>query len=258
MRLRILGVNNMESDGTRLSGYVVDDVLALDAGSISRSLSFDDQHRIGAVLLTHEHNDHARDLPALRHNISYAGGTFDLYALPETLAYVMERYLPESKVAGVPKNAVTARPVEPGAIFTVGTAGQYAVRALRVRHSVPCTGYNISDGDVTLFYTGDTGPGLGDVWREIEPDVLLTEVTFGDENLDTACRQGHLTPKLLRAELDDFRSVHGYLPRVVVTHMNPPWESVVRSEIAALAGSMGADISVCNIDETLDLKPAQK
>ncbi len=255
MKLRILGVNNMESDDTRMAGYVVDDVLALDAGSSSRGLTFDEQRRIAAVLITHEHNDHVRDLPTLKHNISYTGGTFDVYGLPETLDYIMDRYLPESKVRGVPWNTVTPRPIDNGDRFTVG---RHEVQSLRVHHSVPCTGYYVSDGEVSLFYTGDTGPGLGDIWRKIEPDALLIEVTFGNENHKIANLQGHLTPRLLETELNDFRSARGYIPRVLVTHMNPPWEAVVRSEIAALATSRDADVSVANPGETLDLKPVRR
>lgn len=255
MQLRILGVHNMESEGTHMAGYVVNDVLALDAGSTSRSLTFDEQRQIKAVVITHEHNDHVRDLPTLRHNISYAGGTFELYALPETLEYILERYLPESKVRGVPKNAVISKAVDAGDEFTVG---QHNIQALRVHHSVPGTGYHISDGEVSLFYTGDTGPGLGDIWRKIEPDVVLIEVTFGDENHEIADRQGHLTPCLLEGELKDFHAARGYYPRVIVTHMNPPWEATVRKEVAALAEKMSADLSVANPGETLNLKPARK
>jgi ribonuclease BN (tRNA processing enzyme) len=254
MKLRILGVNNMESDGTRMAGYVINDVLALDAGSTTRSLTFDEQRLIEAVLITHEHNDHVRDLPTLRHNISYAGGTFDVYALPETLDYVTDRYLPESNVRGVPRNAVSSHAVDNGERFTVGS---HEITAMRVHHSVPGTGYHVSDGEASLFYTGDTGPGLGEIWRAIEPDALLIEVTFGDENHETADSQGHLTPCLLEAELKDFHSVRGYFPRVIVTHMNPPWEAVVRGEIAALADALGADISVANMGETLDIRPVR-
>lgn len=255
MKLRILGVHNMESVDTLMAGYVVDDILALDAGSSSRSLTFEEQRRIKAVLVTHEHNDHVRDLATLRHNISYAGGALDLYGLPETLDHVMDRYLPESKVPGVPRHSVKPHQIDDGERFTVGS---YEIEAFRVPHSVPCVGYSISDGEVRLFYTGDTGPGLGDIWRRIEPDALLVEVTFGNENHETADRQGHLTPSLLEAELTDFQSVRGYLPKVVVTHMNPPWDATIRSEIATLAQSLGADISVATTGETHDLKPARR
>ncbi len=251
MKLRVLGVHNMESEATRLAGYLIDDVLALDAGSISRSLTFDEQRRIGAVLITHEHNDHVRDLPALRHSLAAAGASFDVYGLAETLESIVGRYIPDTGSAGAPAGP-TVRPVSEGETFLVGG---HSVRAFRMRHSVPCAGYGVSDGSACLFYTGDTGPGLKDVWRRIEPDALLTEVTYGNDNQEAAVELGHLTPRLLEAELAAFREARGYLPRVIVTHMNPPWEAAVRSEIAAMAGGLGTEVMVASAGQTLEIRP---
>lgn len=248
MKLRVLGVHNMESEATRFAGYLIDDVLALDAGSISRSLTFEEQRRIGAVLITHEHNDHVRDLPALRQSLSAAGASFDVYGLSETLQSIAGRYFPGAGRADGP----TPRPVSEGETFPIG---RHSVRAFRMRHSVPCAGYWVSDGSARLFYTGDTGPGLRDVWSQIEPDALLTEVTYGNDNQEAAVRLGHLTPRLLEAELAEFRQARGYLPRVIVTHMNPPWETAVRREIASMAAGLGTEVTVANAGETLKIRP---
>ena len=43
MELRVLGAHNMESKHTRMESHLIDGVLALDAGSITRALSFDEQ-----------------------------------------------------------------------------------------------------------------------------------------------------------------------------------------------------------------------
>ena len=42
MELRVLGAHNMESNHTRMESHLIDGVLALDAGSITRALSFDE------------------------------------------------------------------------------------------------------------------------------------------------------------------------------------------------------------------------
>ena len=250
MKLRALGVHNMESSETLLPSYLVDGVLALDAGSLTRSLAFDEQCAIGAVLLTHGHNDHVRDLPALRHNLASAGRSVDVYGLPETISHICGRYLPDG---GVGNGAV--RPVRIDSAESL-PVGAHTVRAVRMRHGVPCAGYEVSDGEVRLFYTGDTGSGLGAVWRSVEPDVLLTEVTYGNDNTEAALRQGHLTPGLLDAELAEFRSVRGYLPRVIVTHMNPPWEDAIRGEIEVLARSIDTDVTVASPGSTFRIRRA--
>ena len=246
MKLRILGIHNIESKHTLLPGYVVDDVLALDAGSISRSLSFAEQRRIRAILVSHHHNDHVRDLPAIRHNINLRTGTLDVYGLSQTLDQLLGLHMLESHFS--------LHKVETDTEFTVGS---HTIRAFRVPHAVPCIGYNISDGNASLFYTGDTGVGLGNIWREIRPDALLVEVTYNDKNREEADRQGHLTPSLLGTELKDFRSTNGYTPKVVVTHIRPECEQDIRSEIIELAKTMDADITIGSPNETMSINSIQ-
>jgi hypothetical protein len=43
MQLRALGAHNMESKDTRMECHLIDGVLALDAGSLARSLTFEEQ-----------------------------------------------------------------------------------------------------------------------------------------------------------------------------------------------------------------------
>ena len=252
MRLRVLGVHNMESDDTRLAGYLIGERLALDAGCLARSLTFAEQCAVGTVLITHEHNDHVRDLPALRHSLGAAGASLRVHALRRTLDAISGLYLPPP---GAADPAITAVAAVEGEEFT---AADHSVRALAVRHSVPAAGYLVSDGEASVFYTGDTGPGLGDVWERIEPDAILAETTFGNAAGDAALRLGHLTPALLGRELEAFRRARGYLPRVIVTHMSPPWEETVRREAAEMAAALGADLTVARAGDTFEISPVER
>ena len=49
------GAHNMESRDTRMESHLIDGVLALDAGGLTRALPFDEQRRIRAVILSHRH-----------------------------------------------------------------------------------------------------------------------------------------------------------------------------------------------------------
>ncbi len=84
MLLRILGAHNMESIDTRMECHLIDGVLALDAGSLARSLSFEEQRGIRAILLSHRHFDHLRDLLPLGITLLHTGLSVDLYGLKET------------------------------------------------------------------------------------------------------------------------------------------------------------------------------
>ncbi|MBI2287607.1 MAG: MBL fold metallo-hydrolase [Chloroflexi bacterium] len=80
MKVQILGAHNCESQNTRLVSLLVDDRLALDAGGLTSSLSFPAQQQLKAVLLTHQHYDHIRDIPALAMNFYLSRTAIDVYA----------------------------------------------------------------------------------------------------------------------------------------------------------------------------------
>jgi len=48
MRIRFLGTHNAESKNTRLVSFLIDDVLAVDAGSLVSELTFAEQKQIKA------------------------------------------------------------------------------------------------------------------------------------------------------------------------------------------------------------------
>ena len=257
MELRILGTHNYESRDTRMAGYVIDGVLALDAGSLTRSLTFDQQSELRAVILSHRHFDHTRDVRPLGLYRWTAGGpTTDVYGIEDTIDYVRSYLLgPHSPdFTQVPS---PERPVYRFHVVEFYKAFQvldYSAVAVPVPHPVPAAGFQITGGGTELFYTGDTGVGVSAAWQRVKPDVLLIEVTFGNEEEELAHKVGHLTPALLERALADFEAERGYLPRVIVSHMNPPWEEAVRAELAELSGRIDAEIQVAEPDTTITLR----
>ena len=125
--------------------------------------------------------------------------------------------------------------------------------AVPVPHEVPAAGFQISSGVSRLFYTGDTGPGLTDAWEHVAPEVLLTEVTFGNGDEERAHVVGHLTPRFLEEALLAFKDRRGYLPRVIVTHMSPPWEADIRRELAPVVSKLGVELSVSWADMEVEV-----
>ena len=80
MNIRILGAHSCESRDTKFVSLLIDDLLAIDAGGLTSSLSFNDQQKLKALLLTHQHYDHIRDTPALAINRLFQGGSIAVYA----------------------------------------------------------------------------------------------------------------------------------------------------------------------------------
>ena len=63
MRLRVLGCAGGSAPGHLLSSYLIDEVLAIDAGALTTALSVPGQRRVRAVAFTHGHLDHVWSLP---------------------------------------------------------------------------------------------------------------------------------------------------------------------------------------------------
>lgn len=244
MNIRILGAHNRESYNTRLSGLVVDDVLALDAGGLTSGLSMPEQQKLGALLITHHHYDHIRDVPALGMNLFLRETSINIYSTA-TVYDVLTNYLLDGKIY---PNYLERPQGNPTIKYTIIEAGKveliegYSVLAVPVKHSVPSVGYQVTSADgKVLFYAGDTGPGLAECWRRINPQLLIIEVSAPDRYQDSV--PGHLTPALLKHELVIFREIKGFLPEVVTVHMGPEEEGEIRTELAAVAGDLNCQIT---------------
>src|SRR5262245_6021769 len=96
MQIRFLGVHQGESKHTRFLSLVVDGILALDAGSLTSSLTFAEQQQLRAILLTHHHYDHVKDIPVIGFNGLHTD-QIAIYGLAETRAAV-QAYLLNSDI----------------------------------------------------------------------------------------------------------------------------------------------------------------
>lgn len=245
MEVRFLGAHACETRATRCLSILVDSVLALDAGGLTSGLTIAEQRRIKAVLLTHRHFDHIRDIPTLAMNLYLQGSRTTVYATSDVCdalaGYLLDGKLyPDFSRRPEPNPTLTYRVIEP---LEETSIGGYRVTALAVNHAVPTCGYQVaSPGGEALFYSGDTGPGLELCWREVSPQLLITEVTSPNRLRDFALEVGHLTPELLRQELSGFRRLKGYLPRVALVHMNPYLEEEIAGEIAVVRQELDADV----------------
>jgi len=247
MNIQVLGAHNCESQNSRFISLLIDDILVIDAGGLTSSLSFAAQQKIKAILLTHQHYDHIRDVPAIAMNFYLCGATINIYST-QPVYNALTTYLLDGKL--YPK--FLEQPQENPTIkfslikpYKIEQIEGYSVLAVKVNHAVPTVGYQItsSDGKI-LFYTGDTGPGLAGCWEQVSPQLLITEVTATNKYEEFAKESGHLTPSLLRQELTSFQGIKGYLPQVVVVHMNPELEREIETEIAAVAQALNNSITL--------------
>ena len=249
VKLKVLGAHNLESSTTRCVSLLVDDVLALDAGSLTSGLTFSEQGALKAVFLSHSHYDHIRDIPGLGLNLFRQGKTVDIFcsaAVRETITDSMLNGDLYPRLHERPPETPTVRfsKIAPGVAVSIG---QYQVRALPVAHVKETFGFEVcNDQGRTVFYTADTGPLSEGYWGQTDPDLLVIETTAPSSQTEMVRVAGHLTPGLLEEELVRFRSLRGHLPRVLTVHMDPLLEGSgeLDSELADVASRLGADIRV--------------
>src|SRR5437879_11496882 len=91
MQVRILGAHQGESRDVRFVAILIDNHLAIDAGGLTSSLTLDEQLAIEALLITHQHYDHIKDLPMLAHNL-WETKSLQIYCTYET-RQMLERHI---------------------------------------------------------------------------------------------------------------------------------------------------------------------
>jgi ribonuclease BN (tRNA processing enzyme) len=256
MIIRFLGAHNEESRETRWPSLLIDDVLAVDAGSLVSELSFAEQEKVTAVLLSHGHYDHISAVPALVFNNSHR--LTRVYAAPETLNILTSHLLdgiiyPEfaEDTSFLGKQALELCPLEH--LKATEIDGK-RILPLAVNHFVGAMGFEITSRDgKSLFYTGDAGPGISQLWPHINPQVLITDLTFPNSRAEVAAVSKHLCPRTLQQELIEFRQMKGYLPQVILFHMSPRLEAEIREEIAQVAEELSVSIELAHEGKVLSI-----
>lgn len=239
MDLRVIGCHGGDSAQHRTSTFLLDERIALDAGSLATGLDLDAQCRLEACLVSHAHWDHVQGLGAvLRHRSARQVASLTIAATRDTLKLLKRHYFngvvwPDyTKPSSAGAAAVTLLPLPHE---TPVALGDYELRAVPVNHSIEGAGLLIRSADQVLAYSGDTGP-TDRFWDLLnnEPRLraLLVEVTYPSSRQKEATALGHHTPKTLRRDLEKYARPDD-LPTLLY-HMHPAHQAELERECARM------------------------
>jgi cAMP phosphodiesterase len=237
MKLRILGPYGGELPGCFLSGFLLDETILIDAGTVSLVLDQKEQLKIEHVLISHPHLDHIGALPHMAVNVfANDSDPVTVYGLKTTLDALKNHVFnnvvwPDFTKINRPngKPVFELHPLETGQEAKVGS---YQVRAVSVNHPVPTCGFIITKDTKSIAYSADTGPTEA-FWEAVSdaPNLkgMLVEVSFPNRLQKLADMTGHLTPDGLKAELKKVRRKLD-VP-IVAFHVKPEYEKEIRKEL---------------------------
>jgi ribonuclease BN (tRNA processing enzyme) len=239
MRLKVLGAYGASDAEHNLTGYLLDDWFAVDAGTLTSKLSFAQQARIQGVFITHSHADHIRDLPHLIHNrFSQNAGPLTVFATREVMDLLSKHLFngvlwPDFSVLTSPltgKPMLHYRALAPGKKVMFNDIG---LTAVPVDHVIPASGVIVEMGGQAIAFTGDTGPTV-DIWKRTNKTenvvAIVTEASFPNDQQWLADESAHLTPQTFG---DELKKITIDAP-VYASHRKIPFERDIESQIKNL------------------------
>ncbi len=203
--------NGCASARQHLSCFVIDDCVAIDAGSLAMATSSAQKKQIRDVVLTHAHLDHIAGLPLFIDDLFAklkvpvrVFGTKEVIKVIERDIFNWDVYPSFSELKNEHTTVLEYRTFETNREFLVK---HLRFKPIAVNHKVPTVGFVISDNNKTFALSGDTSE-MDEFWEVLNVEkklsALLIECAFPDELEELALVSHHLTPNRLKKELEKF------------------------------------------------------
>lgn len=253
MQLRVVGCHGGETPKHRTCAFLLDERLAIDAGSLTSGLDLPLQYKLEAVLVSHSHLDHVRDLATIADNrAQYGCPPLEVVGTKATLDVLRTHFFNDllwPDFSAIPSKA------EPTIVYRALTpevrteVAGFGVRAISVSHTIDTSAFIVDKNGVALAYSGDTGP-TDRLWTALAEEknlrALLMEVSFPNESQHIATLSGHHTPQTLVKDLAKYGNPKD-LPTLLY-HIKPAFQREVELQCSKLKG---VDLSILALDEQI-------
>ena len=237
MKIEVLGANGGESQGYRLTCLLINDTIALDAGSLSQALDIERQVLVDSIVISHSHIDHTSSIPFFIDNVfGRCEKPLDIYT-SEATSYTIRRYLFNN--ATWPDFTRLPNHLEPIVTFHEAQDEKpFEIHGVRftpipVAHPVPTHGFLIEHGGKSVIWSSDTGPTqrLWEVANNAKNlQAVMVDTSFNNSLQQIADVSYHLTPATLEQELEKLT------PKVPVFlhHLKPACVQEIHNEVRQL------------------------
>ena len=217
----------------RLTCFLIDDCVAVDAGSIAIALTANQRDTVRDIIVTHPHMDHIASLPIFIDDLyPTLKEPLRIYATEEVIG-LLERdvfnwnvYPRFSDLKNDFGPVMEYIPIPVNEEFQVA---HLKVVAVPVNHIVPTVGLLVSDGRSSVAFSSDTFE-TEEFWNMVNEtkhlDALLIEASFPDEMSKLAEVSRHFTPSSLGKELKKLS--HNGMD-ILAVHLKPTHrETIIR------------------------------
>jgi cAMP phosphodiesterase len=222
----------------RLTCFLIDDCVAVDAGSLGIALTSDQRSKVRNIIVTHPHMDHIASLPIFIDDL-YPTLTepVRVHATPEVIE-LLERDVFNWNVyprfSDLRNNYGPVMEYVPIPIASAFPVAHLSVIAVPVNHIVPTVGLIVSDSSSSVAFSSDTAET--DLFWDVvnntpHLDALLIEASFPDKMAELAEVSRHFTPASLSRELKKLD--HNGID-VLAVHLKPSYRDLIIRELYAL------------------------
>lgn len=207
--IEFLGTGGTRTPNQGTTCLRVSNHCVIDAGNLINAFG-EDVFTIEHIFLTHSHLDHIIDIPFLADLfVTQKSISLKIYALKETLddlrQFIFNRRVwpnfEEINLIGHPDKTIQLIEIELDRKYTVDGV---SLTAFKTNHTDGSCGYLIEKNNAGILFTADTYK-CPRIWELLDqnPHIhsLVTEVSFPSSFDKLAADSKHLTPALLKSEL---------------------------------------------------------
>jgi ribonuclease BN (tRNA processing enzyme) len=237
MQIEVLGCFGGESKNCRMTSLLINEKIALDAGSLSQSLPIERQRLVDTIVLTHSHIDHTCSLPFFVENVyGRVPVAIQVHTSPAT-AYALRKNLFNNAIwpdfTRLPNNLLPSVEFVEHEAERPFTVHGVTFTPFEVDHLVPTYGYLIEHEGAVVVWSSDTGPTVR-LWeianRCKHLSAVLLDTSFDNSMQEIADLSLHLTPRTMASEI---RKLEREAP-ILLHHLKPPCVERVVAEVKAL------------------------